>query len=115
MQTGIAVVDKRIDIAVGYGIDAAAAPAIAAVRAASGDEFFAAKARCAIAAFASDDFDGCFVYEFHDQITLKKQRVKGAFWGALASGASLDILKQKSPAFMAGLSRVCLPKFIRLQ
>ena len=37
----------------------------AAVRAAFGDEFFAAKARHAIAAFAGDHFNGGFVYEFH--------------------------------------------------
>ena len=63
-----AVVDQRVDVAIGYGINTAAAAAVAAVRAAFRDEFFAAKARGAIAALAGDDFDGCFVYEFHDYV-----------------------------------------------
>ena len=66
MQARVAEVDQRVDVAVGNRIDRAAAAAVAAIRAALGDEFFAAKARHAIAAFAGDDFDGGFVYEFHD-------------------------------------------------
>src|SRR5690606_12988563 len=68
-------VDQGVDVAVGNGVDTAAAPAIAAIRPAFGNEFFAAKARRAIAAFAGNDFDGCFVYEFHD-VALKKKRVR---------------------------------------
>src|SRR5690606_42007253 len=65
MQARGAEVDKRVDVAVGHGKDAAAAPAVTAIGPALGDEFFAAKARHAIAAFTGDDFDGGFVYEFH--------------------------------------------------
>ncbi|MNJ71767.1 hypothetical protein D3C77_683470 [compost metagenome] len=65
MQARIAEIDQRIDVAVGHRIDGAAASAVAAVRAAFGDELFAAKARHAIAAFAGDHFNGGFVYEFH--------------------------------------------------
>ena len=66
VQARVTEVDQRVDVAIGHGKDAAAASAVAAVRAALGNEFFAAKARHAIAAFAGDDFDGGFVYEFHD-------------------------------------------------
>ncbi|MNS84961.1 hypothetical protein D3C72_1188070 [compost metagenome] len=65
VQARVAEVDQRIDVAIGHRIDGAAASAVAAVRAALGDEFFAAKARHAIAAFAGDHFNGGFVYEFH--------------------------------------------------
>src|SRR5690606_4182475 len=67
MQPRVAVVDQGIDVAVGHGLDAAAPAAVAAVGPALGNEFFAAKARHAIAALASNDFDGGFVYEFHDE------------------------------------------------
>src|SRR5690554_3943253 len=65
MQTGVAEVDQCIDVAVGYSVNAAAASAVAAVRAALRYEFFAAKAGRAIAALAGNDFDGGFVDEFH--------------------------------------------------
>src|SRR5690606_4787814 len=66
VQARIAEIDQRVDIAIGDGKDAAAASAVAAIGAAFGDELFAAKARHAITAFAGDDFDGGFVYEFHN-------------------------------------------------
>src|SRR3546814_13218819 len=56
--------------------NAAPAPTVAAIGAVFGYEFFAAKARRAIAAFAGNDFDGCFVYEFHGG-ALKKKRAPG--------------------------------------
>src|SRR5690606_8417187 len=66
MQARIAEVDQGIDVAIGNGEDAAATPAVAAIGPAFGNEFFAAKAGRAVAAFTGNDFDGCFVYEFHD-------------------------------------------------
>ena len=61
----IAVVDQRVEIAVRLGPDAAALAAIAAVRPAEGNEFFAAKARAAGATVTGGDIDGGFVNEFH--------------------------------------------------
>ncbi|KAG0919842.1 hypothetical protein G6F32_015921 [Rhizopus arrhizus] len=61
----MAEVDQGVQVFVGADVHAAARTAVAAVRAAFGDEFFAAKARHAIAAFAGDHFNGGFVYEFH--------------------------------------------------
>ena len=65
VDAGKAIVDQGVDVAVGHGVDAAAAPAIAAVRSASGDVFFASEAGGAIAAVAGFDLDFCFVNEFH--------------------------------------------------
>ena len=61
----VAEVDQRVEVAVGHRIDAAAAPAVAAVRAAEGDEFLAPEARAAVAAVAGGDVDRGFVDEFH--------------------------------------------------
>src|SRR5690606_8933225 len=66
VQSGIAKVDERIDVAVGNCINATATATVAAVGAALGNALFAAKARRAIAAFAGNDFDGCFVDELHE-------------------------------------------------
>src|SRR5690606_34424675 len=65
MQTGVAEVDQRIDVAVGDRINAAAPAAVTAVGTALGNEFFAAKARRTVAAFAGNDLYGCFVDELH--------------------------------------------------
>ena len=54
---GVAVVDQGIDVAVGDGIDAAAAAAIAAIGAAHGNVLLAAERRRAVAAIA-----GFYVY-----------------------------------------------------
>mmetsp|Transcript_20978 Transcript_20978/g.80913 ORF Transcript_20978/g.80913 Transcript_20978/m.80913 type:complete len:338 (-) Transcript_20978:524-1537(-) len=61
----IAVVDQRVEVAVGLGPDAAAFAAITAVWPAKGNEFLAAKARAARAAVTGGDIDGGFVNEFH--------------------------------------------------
>ena len=61
----IAIVHQGVDVAVGYRPHAAAAAAVAAVWTALGNEFFAAKARNAIAAFAALNFNAGFVNEFH--------------------------------------------------
>ncbi|KCV19716.1 integrase core domain protein [Bordetella pertussis B200] len=101
MQAGVAEVDQGVDIAVGHGIDAAAAPAVAAVRAALGDEFFAPKAGHAIAALAGDDFNGGFVYEFHDLWWLFGVCPPGGRMlrrGGAAVRFRLFCLKTKSPA-----------------
>jgi hypothetical protein len=65
-----AILDQRIDVAIGYGKNAAAAAAIAAVRAATRDEFLAPETRDAVPAFSGVDFDVGFVDKFHIQTIL---------------------------------------------
>ena len=62
---GIAVIDQRIDVAVGDDVDAATLAAVAAVRAAHRDVFFAAEGGDAVTAVAGFDVDFGFVDEFH--------------------------------------------------
>ncbi len=57
MDAREAVVDQRVDVAVGDRIDAAAAAAVAAVGAAARHIFLAAKRDRAVAAVAGDDLD----------------------------------------------------------
>ena len=66
VDAGEAVIHQRVDVAVGDGIDAAAASAVAAVGSAARHEFLAPEAGDAVAAFAGVDFDYCFVDEFHE-------------------------------------------------
>src|SRR5690606_17917173 len=73
VQARIAKIDQGVDIAVGHGIDTAASSAVPAVGSAFGNEFLAAKARRAIAAFAGNDFAGCLVYEFHGSVRYKEK------------------------------------------
>ena len=61
-----AVFDEGVGVFIGFCPNAAAFATVAAVRAASGYEFFAAETGCAITAFACGDFDFCFVDKFHD-------------------------------------------------
>jgi len=68
MDAGIAIFDQRIDVAIGYGKDAAAAAAVAAVRSAARDELLAPEARAAVPAFSGMDFDVRFVDEFHNLV-----------------------------------------------
>ncbi len=65
MDARVAIVDQRVDVAVGHGPDAAAASAVAAVGSAARHVFFAPKRRRAVAAVAADDLDERFVEEFH--------------------------------------------------
>jgi len=60
-----AVVDQRVDVAVGARPDAAAAAAVAAVRPAVADVLLAAKCRRAVASLAGVDLDFRLVDEFH--------------------------------------------------
>jgi hypothetical protein len=60
-----AVVDERVDVAIGARPDAAAAAAVAAVGAAARHVLLAAKRGRAVAALAGVDFDLRFVDEFH--------------------------------------------------
>jgi len=62
----IAVIDQGVDVAVGYGVDAAATTAVAAIRSAERDELFAAERGGPVATLAGDHFDFCFVDEFHE-------------------------------------------------
>ncbi len=61
----VAVVDERIQVAVGHDVDTAAAAAIAAVRPAARHELLPPEARDAVAALAGVHFDRCFVDELH--------------------------------------------------
>jgi hypothetical protein len=54
-QPRVAIVDQGVDVAIGNGVNAAATPAVAAVRPAARNELLAPKARDAIAAVAGDD------------------------------------------------------------
>ena len=65
MQSGIAEIDQRVDVAICLSYDAATVAAIAPVGAAFGNELLAAEAGHAIAAFASNDFNGGFIDKFH--------------------------------------------------
>ena len=71
MSPRVAVVDQRVDVAIGPRPHAAAAPAIAAVRPSLGNEFFATKRGTAIPTLAGGDFNACFVDELH-RLTNKK-------------------------------------------
>ena len=70
---GVAVFDKRVDIAVCHGPDAAAFAAIAAAGAAPGHILLAAECGTAITTLAGNDFDTRFVNKFHDVLLLKKK------------------------------------------
>ena len=61
----VAIVDQRVDVAVGDRPDAAAASAVATVGPASGHELLPPEARGAIAAVAGDDLDHGLVDESH--------------------------------------------------
>ena len=63
--TGVLIIHQRIDVAVGFSPDRAAAAAVAAVRTALRNELLAAEASGTIAAFAALNFDIGFVDEFH--------------------------------------------------
>ena len=65
MQTGVAIVDQRVDVAISDRNHAAATAAITPVRATLGDIFFAAEARHSVAAVTSDHFNSSLVDEFH--------------------------------------------------
>ena len=65
MDARVAIVDQRVDVAVGDRVDAAAAAAVAAVGPAARDELLAPEARAAVPAVAGVDFDHGFVDEFH--------------------------------------------------
>ena len=65
MQTGVAIVDQRIDVAISDRNDTAATAAIAPVRTTLGDIFLSPKARHAVAAVTSDHLDASLVDEFH--------------------------------------------------
>ena len=56
----VTVIDQRVEAGDAFGDDAAAAPAIAAVRPAVGNEFFTPETDAAVAAVAAD-IDFCFV------------------------------------------------------
>ena len=63
--TSVLIIHQRIDVAVGFSPDRAAAAAVAAVRTALRNELLAAEASGTIAAFAALNFDIGFVDEFH--------------------------------------------------
>ena len=65
-----AVVDQRVDVAIGDGVDAAAAAAVAPVGPAVRHVLLAPEARRPLAAVAGDDFDLRFVDEFHGAVRV---------------------------------------------
>src|SRR6185369_5209422 len=75
----VAEVDQRVEVAVGERPDAAAAAAVAAVRAAERDELLAPKAQAAVAAVAGSDLDGRFVDELHGRRSTSRERSSPAF------------------------------------
>src|SRR5690606_15367486 len=97
MQPGIAVINQRINIAVGDHVDACAAPAVATIRAAARNILFAAKTGSAIAALAGNDFNDGFVYKFHGVRKMKHAPGQGGCEECVC------ILKQKALPFRAGL------------
>jgi hypothetical protein len=66
MDAREAVIDERVDVAIGDGEYAAAAPAVTAVGASTRDVFLAPERRGAVAAIAGNYLDVCFIDEFHD-------------------------------------------------
>ena len=71
VDAGEAVVDQRVDIAIGECPDAAAASAVAAIGPAIADVLLAAEGRGAVAAVAGVHLDLGFVDEFH-AVQIKK-------------------------------------------
>ena len=65
MNARVAVLDQRVDVAIGHGEDAAAATAVAAVGAAARHVLLAAERCRTVAAVAGDDVDVDFVDESH--------------------------------------------------
>jgi len=61
----VAEVSQRVDAGSAHEIDVRALAAVAAVRTAEGNEFFATKARCAAPTVAGLNFDRGFVDETH--------------------------------------------------
>ena len=64
----VAVVDQRVEAVDGLDDHVAAAPAVAAVRAAELDEFLAAERHAAVPAVAGADIDLGLVEEFHGDL-----------------------------------------------
>jgi hypothetical protein len=66
MNTRVAIVDERIDVAVGYEVYAATTAAVAAIGSSAWHKFLSPETRDAIAAFAGVQLDHSFVNEFHN-------------------------------------------------
>jgi hypothetical protein len=71
MPPGVAIVDQRIDVAIGPRPNTSAASPVTAIGTALGNELLAAKRSAAVAAFSGPDFDPRFVDELHE-ITNEK-------------------------------------------
>ncbi len=70
----VAEVDEGIEAALGDQRDVSAAPAIAPIGSAEGDEFLAAEADRAVAAVAGADGDAHFINEFHRKTPRRRVR-----------------------------------------
>ena len=68
----VAEVDQGVEVLVGLQPDAAAIAAVAAVRAALGDELLAPEAHAAVAALSGNDGDFGFIYKFHGRCSVGK-------------------------------------------
>jgi len=65
VDSGVAIVNQRIDIAIRHRDDRTAAATITPARATFGNELLATKCNDAIAAVPGMDFDGGFINKFH--------------------------------------------------
>ena len=85
MDARVAIVDQRVDVAVGDGIDAAAAAAVAAVGPAARDVLLAPERGDAVAAVAGDDLDRRFVEELHLAFSQIEDEALGVVAAACAA------------------------------
>ena len=75
----VAIVDQRVEPIDRLDDDVAAAPAVAAARAAELDEFLAPERNAAVAAVAGTHIDLGFVEEFHGAIDNTSSRLAGEY------------------------------------
>ncbi len=102
MYAGEAIVHQRIDVAIRQRIHAPAASAIAAVRPALLDVFFAAKTGRAVAALTREYFDFRFVYEFHESNRASRNRNVGRAMPDMV-GKAHPTMQIKKPYLAIGL------------
>jgi hypothetical protein len=76
MDSGIAIVNQGIDVAICHRDDRASASTITPTRAAFRYELLTTKCNDAIAAVTGVDFDGGFINEFHWRLRNKKPRIR---------------------------------------
>ena len=70
VNAGVAIVDQGVDIAIGDGVNATAAAAVAAIRPAERDELLAPHTGGTVATVTGEDFYGCFVKKLHLMLSM---------------------------------------------